>query len=120
LSAPTIYILYKQHSAIGWVRRKERASTPYCTFIFYQEMYLSNLESQLFGIEFCSFIHDQLLLATKHGLASFQVPSAISQCQIIRDINIWFHGPLSDLVLTAGIRMDYKGPGGPRVAEHSK
>lgn len=114
-------ILKKEHSAIGRMRRKKRACTLYCTFIFYQEMYLlSNLESQQFGIEFCSFIHDQLLLATKHGLASFQVPSTISQCQITRDINIWFHGLLSDLVLTAGIRMDYKGPGGLRVAKHSK
>lgn len=82
--------------------RKERACIVYCTFIFYQEMYLlSNLESQQFGVEFCSFIRDQLLLATMHGLASFQVHSTISQCQITSGINIWFHRLLSDLVLTA-------------------
>lgn len=62
---------------------------------------LSNLESQQFRVEFCSFIRDQLLLATMHGLASFQVHSTISQCQITSGINIWFHRLLSDLVLTA-------------------
>lgn len=62
---------------------------------------LSNLYSQQFEAEFCSSIFDQLLLDTTRGLASFQVHSTVSQCPITRDINIWFHRLLSDLVLTA-------------------
>lgn len=90
---------------MGQVGKEERARTVYCTFIFYQEMYLlSNLQSQQFGIEFCSFICHQLLLATMHGLASFQVHSTISQCQTTKGINIWFHRLFSDLVLTANHR----------------